>query len=261
MVGMNHIVSADTNSATRRTDSYSAMKEAKKPVEAQKLTFETRVEEEPADKLENIVSVSEDGDTVQVSEKSMDRLEEDRFGKLTLKEFVEETVQDSFGKENEDAKEIREMMEEEAQKVKEMQQDFLKQQDAARNRIKEIMQEQIKADSSQKEEKQETVIDIPVSTMGRTVSELEQMFMRGDISRNEMDQAIGRQEQRREEFLQQEDRFTTETAGVVGLMVKQKNDAIEIKEIFGENGSDVIDAAARTEIMEALQTQTVDLFQ
>ena len=178
-------------------------------------------------KLEDVVSVSEDGDTVQVKEDSAERLEEDRFGHVDI---VDQELAGVY------------------------------------NAPAETPNIEIKAPEKPEVEEELPAIETGsgqgtqiTSYAGYTDSQLEQMYLKGEISKNDYDKEIASREAR-EEALKDEDEETSELAGkIAGTENKEKEDAIELKKVFSEDASDTFTAAQRADTIDTLQNMALGI--
>ena len=149
--------------------------------------------------------------------------------------------------------------------------EVLKEQQEAKERISEQISKQIKIaeeDDAEKvsedrravQEQRESLVDIPVSTMGRTESELQQLFLKGEISRNEMDRAIESREDMKDSMKAMDEKFSRESTVVIRMTEKQKNDENVIQQIYSPNASDTLDAATRAGVLESLEDMSIAMF-
>jgi hypothetical protein len=252
---------------------------ATKTDEAHKLLSRENTIEHKEDVFENLVSVSEDGDTVQVSEEGKELLEEEQFGQVELKNLEEEEKVDSESKEviMERESRTKAIMEEnlkekrvaEERNSESAMKEVIQKQQETKERIKEQIKEVDEADEADEKEaaeerrasmEKESLVDIPVSTFARTESELQQLFLKGEISRDEMDRAIEAKEEIKDSRRDAEEKFSRESTVVIKMSQKQKNDETEIRQIYSPDASETIDAATRAGIMESLEDMSIAMF-
>ena len=111
-----------------------------------------------------------------------------------------------------------------------------------------------KADKkAQQFDDEQELITQPVSTVGRTETQIMQMYQKGDISKNEYDRAIEIREDRKEEVRESDRQFTEDSAKVNTKMEQVKQDTSEIEELYDSDASRTIEAATRAEILSSLQ--------
>ncbi|MBQ7565010.1 MAG: hypothetical protein IJT16_13610 [Lachnospiraceae bacterium] len=176
--------------------------------------------------LEDVVSVSEDGDTVQVKEDSEKKLEDDRFGHVDI---VEQELAGVY------------------------------------NAPAETPNIEIKAPEKPEDEEEIPAIETKAqgtqitSYAGYTDSQLEQMYLKGEISKNDYDKEIEAREAR-EEALKGEDEETSELAGkLAGSENKEEQDEIELKKVFSEDASDTLTAKQRADAIDTLQNMALGI--
>lgn len=170
--------------------------------------------------LEDVIAVSRDGDTVQASEISKERLEEDAFGKMVVNEEKEED-----------------------------------------NRLEEERKEEVKEEAVKEENREEAQekYDTAQNNMtyaGYTDAQLEQMYLKGDISKNDYDKEMEAREERLETE-QEEDSANSERMVRLGAMAEDsERDAMELENAFSPDSSDTISGADRMAVIEALDSAT-----
>ncbi|MCR4909574.1 MAG: hypothetical protein K5985_12160 [Lachnospiraceae bacterium] len=144
-----------------------------------------REEKREAEELDDVVSVSKDGDTVQVKPESAQKLEDDAFGtmiRLSDDDEEEKAETEQQVKENEKR---REEIEEAVERNRE----------AAERRA-----ENAEKQAGEAEEDQEELLgnNNITSYAGYTDSQLETMYLKGDISKIDYDKEMTAREERRE---------------------------------------------------------------
>ncbi len=199
---------------------------------------ELKKTQDKVDPLENTVSVSEDGDTVQVSEQSKDKLEDDRFGKVTVKGALQEEEQKDNVTSAEEQEEVR----------KEIFDEIMEEAEAAADKRAELTRNAVA-------EREGGTVERPISTMGRTSSQLQQMYREGDISKNDLDRALERREEQISALRESEEAFTEKTVGLDRLSKQQKADAKELEKLYAFDSSETIDASTRAEILRDLENK------
>ncbi len=213
--------------------------------------------------VENLVSVSDDGDTVQVSRESETRLEDAQTSQVVIKqerealnqadqanwtnpsdhaEFMKPEEED-FALEKEQEEE--EMQEELAPSITEQRVENAKKTEAR----EEMREEAIEASEARTAPSQNG----SVSYTGVSDSELERMYLTGEISRLDYDQEMEAREEQEEaqaaENSQTQEQFRT--ALEAGTEVEMTEETMA--GAYGQESSDTIPASARVAAMQALQ--------
>ena len=158
--------------------------------------------QEIREQLENVVSKSKDGDTVQVSDKSSEKLEEDAFGRV----------------------------------------DILKKEDEAK-----------KAEEEKEKEAEEKEQQRITSFAGLTEDQLEMMYRKGEISKQEYDKQIELKESLKETEEKVEGDTEKMVKGVLASENKMNRDSEEMKAAFSDDSSDTTKAAERINLMDTIE--------
>ena len=170
--------------------------------------------------LENVISTSQDGDTVQAGKEALDKLKEDEeYGRVVDKGSL------------------------------------LAAKDPSAERRAELREEAEKKAEEKEEEKEEE--KNVTSFNGYTDAQLKQMYLKGDISRQDYDKEIEDRESKKEARGEEEEKFMKEGAQNVGKQKENERDADTIKNIGSEDSSDAPDAMMRAQIMQALDANSV----
>lgn len=247
-----------TNAARERELKVDAAREIPGQSPAVSEGKEDKRAEERQEELENLAAVSEDGDTVQVSPEGNDRLELDKFGKVvTPKEMSKEEAAAKAEKKAQEKK-IEEKKEEEKKlEAKEALKETLQKAEKKAEQLKNFdihKSDDKKADQrAQQFDDEQELITQPVSTVGRTETQIKQMYAQGDISKNEYDRAIEIREDRKEDIRENGRQFSEDSAEVNTKKEQVNQDAIEMEELFAPDASQTIEAATRAEILSTLQ--------
>lgn len=205
--------------------------------------------QEKEEELQNVVSKSEDGDTVQVGEKSSEKLEDLKFGRMdVLPKDEEKKDEEKTGalpgsdrrSEEQKAAAIKEREKEEREKTEEKKQ-------AEENKQLE--------ENKQIENNKQTV----TSFSGLTEDQIEAMYRKGEISKQEYDKQIELKESLKETEEQTEGDTTKMVKGLLSSEDKAERDSLELKTVFSEDSSDKTEAAARISIMDTLEKNLLGL--
>jgi len=257
---------------------------------------------EPA--LENLVAVSEDGDTVQATEEGMERLEEDAFGKVVAQKSDETrgTVQEQNITTEEDREEdeenpVRNDVEERRKEALQAAgltagdeddpnkidptKERLEEQtdpnriDPAKERIKEQtdpnkpdpLKERLEAEIKRKEKEEErkeerenidTTKDNSYnpgvsSFKGYTDEQLEQLYIKGEISKNDYDKEMDARKEREEELENASSEFNKEFSAEIAAEEQGQLQAEELKNVFSPDSNDNLTPQTRDDILTKLQ--------
>ena len=245
--------------------------------------------EDIEERLEDVVSVSKDGDTVQVTEESNERLEEDAFGKVavrnenepsddrtgTVREETEniETVrgaentreEDDARNEAVDRNPTRQRLQEAADQTKP---------DAAKERIeaqkesdarrKEIIRDMVKSDDNDKradeindEKKEEQARQNITTYTGYTDEQLQRMVREGQISQNDYNKEMDARKDRTEAAIENNNEFARDMAVNISEEELTTRQGEELRTVFSEDSNDVPDAETRAEVLDKLQDFTL----
>ena len=177
--------------------------------------------------LENVISVSEDGDTVQVSDDSSDKLSNTQNNIFGNDIFEEEEPVNTFAP------------------------------DSYSVDITSKVPLDIDIDLSDKNtDKASDQTSKITSFKGYTDTQLEQMYLKGEISKYNYDQEIDARKAQREELQNDNADTSKEMMSTVTGMERVTQDSEQLQKAFSDNSAAVPDAAKRVEIMSALQDFT-----
>lgn len=269
---------------------------AVKTKEAQAQEEEKRIE--PA--LENLVAVSEDGDTVQATEEGMERLEEDAFGKVVAQKndetrgtVREQNITTEEDREEDEENPVRNDVEERRKEALQAgglkpgdetdpnrvdpTKERLEEQndpnriDPAKERIKEQndpnkpdpLKERIEAEIKRKEKEEEREnIDTTkdnsynpgvTSFKGYTDEQLEQLYIKGEISKNDYDKEMDARKEREEELEKAGSEFNKEFSAEIAAEEQGQLQAEELKNVFSPDSNDNLTPQTRDDILTKLQ--------
>ena len=194
--------------------------------------------------LENVISTSKDGDTVQASKKAIEQLKEDEedgriVDKNSLMAQKEVTTVAGSGKERLEA--MKEAKEEAEARRAEAESAHARQQER---------QEKL---SSADEKPQSNV----ASLKSYTDAQLKELYLKGDISKQSYDREIEKRESEQQDTKAQNAEFQKENARNVGRLNENARDAAEIKNLGSEDSSDAPDAMMRAMVLQSLDANAV----
>ncbi len=245
--------------------------------------------EDIEERLEDVVSVSKDGDTVQVTEESNERLEEDAFGKVavrnenepsddrtgTVREETEniETVrgaentreEDDARNEAVDRNPTRQRLQEAADQTKpDAAKERLEAQKESDARRKEIIKDMLKSDDNDKradeindEKKEEQARQNITTYTGYTDEQLQRMVREGQISQNDYNKEMDARKDRTEAAIENNSEFARDMAVNIAEDELNTRQGEELRTVFSEDSNDVPDAETRAEVLDKLQDFTL----
>lgn len=249
------------------------------------------------EQLEDVIAVSEDGDTVQATEKSLEKLAEDAFGHMEVRkdqtandEAIDEAAY-NVAKAGEDIAEEAEAsetydaadaMEEVAgtatgdtvsqeaieESINEARLNGSRTEEAIAESIERTVngtsrtEEAIEAgnERAENEEAEKEYNQKLASYQGISDMRLEQMYLEGEISKRDYDQEMEAREEARETENEDNSRFANQMTGAAVLQEAGQRDLNQIETAFSEEANDVISAEDRMEIIETLDAQTAQNF-
>ncbi len=236
---------------------------------------------EKKEELRDVVSRSKDGDTVQVTDKSTEKLEDDRFGRVDVlpkdgEKKADEESQALYKTDQKTEEQKAFSLKEEEKKLSNLPGTDQKMEEQKAASIKEdeekplnttgvdqrsedqkslAIKEQDKEKAQEKEEKKQAV----TSFAGMTEDQLEVMYRKGEISKQEYDKQV----ELKESLKETEEEFEGDTEkmvkGVLSTENKAERDSEEMKVAFSEDSSDKTEAAERIVIMDTLEKNLLGL--
>ncbi len=238
------------------------------------------------EQLDDVIAVSKDGDTVQATDKSMERLAEDAFGHMEVRKESPAENNNASNAAPENGAGIDEAteraMEESAETAiegtgsRQAIQESTEQarlngtrteeaiaESAARevngtSRTEEAMEAgQERAEQEEAEEKYEQKLE---SYEGISDMKLEQMYLQGEISKTDYDQEMESRKEEREAEAEEDSAFSDQMTGAAVLQESGRRDLNQIETAFSEEANNNISAEDRMEIIETLDAQATQNF-
>lgn len=185
------------------------------------------------DYLEDVVAVSEDGDTLQVREEDTAKASYDLFEDEDLSLVDNDTVK----LEKKETKPI-----DDEKKEVELPPMF---RDDDNEPVVEVSKPEINTTTSN-----------ITSYAGYTDTQLKQMYLDGEISKYNYDKEMESRDEEKQNIASSNKDFSKEVMNTVSGMDKVSEDAEQIQIAFGNNSSQTPDPSTRVEIMSALQSVT-----
>ncbi|MCR5789275.1 MAG: hypothetical protein K6G83_05230 [Lachnospiraceae bacterium] len=197
-----------------------------------------KAEEKKEEELQNVVSVSKDGDTVQVSDESAKKLNDDAFGRMDIIGRDEEQIEKNTIESGLTSPEVAKLA------------DTNVLQKNAADRVKD--EEKTEDFKIQSEDDKGDAKPQITSYAGYTENQLEQMYLKGDLSKQDYDKAVEAKEKQKEAIKEEDSETTKKLSGLVTMEDQQDKDAEELTDIFGPYTSDTFTEKERADILETL---------
>jgi hypothetical protein len=234
---------------------------------------ETAAEKEPAGskaaeerftpaqrELENVISVSEDGDTVQASDKALEEMEkEDELGgrviakpnaeeKSPARERIEQQRKEAEAAAKKRTEQIKEQAEVEAKRAK-----------ARKEEIEENTQ---KADDKKDARKEDRAAEAqkPSTYAGYSDTQLQQLYQKGVISKQDYDKEIENRKEAKQEQIEQNNEFSKEGSENVARKEEAARDNQELKNYERFDEANPLDITQRADVIANLQQANQDPF-
>lgn len=213
--------------------------------------------------LENVVSVSKDGDTVQASDQGMEKLEEDAFGRMVVQKDDEASGGYDLGNSGELTKSA---IAESAEKIvgsdsrtEEAIKESIEKMSIQPSRTEEAQAagaEQAEKEEAEEEYNAEVNAEKLASFEGVSDMKLEQMYLQGKISKTDYDKEMESREETREAENADDGRFSVRMTGAAALKESGERDLSQIENVFSGEANDNIAPADRMQIIESLDANT-----
>ena len=265
---------ADVRNAGNAQRSQVAAKKSESVAKAQADKELQKAVERP--ELEDVIAVSKDGDTVQASETSKERLEEDAFGHVEVKqdntetgERTEEAIAESAqtaveGTESQQViKDAIQNMVVDGTRTEEAIEESTERAVTGTSRTEEAIE--LGNERAAEEEEEEDYIqetqtqkheDQITTYTGISDMRLEQMYLQGEISQNDYNREMEAREDEREAEQTNAGNFSTQMTGAAALEESGERDLDQIENVFSDEANDNIAAADRMQIIQSLDAAT-----
>ncbi len=216
------------------------------------------------ERLENVIAVSEDGDTVQASEESRSKLESEEEDRDAASESVKPPVDDDQDNDQDNDQAafdkgkivvtestVNDRIEEENEE-RERRQQILEDISLSSERAMSVRDLfKAAADRSPNETvKQEEQFQKVNSFTGYSDAQLQQMYRKGEISRQEYDREIDSREEKREKEQEEQKDLNREVTGEARLLEENEREGRSIKIAFSEDASDTIRPEDRVDMIQ-----------
>jgi len=207
--------------------------------EAEREVEEVRREAEelaakPERELENVVAVSEDGDTVQVSEEGNEKLEDQARGSVKRLDQQEEP-------------QAAQVLEEQARAAREMR-EAIQAAREARAQSREESREQAGEEQAREEETREIT-----SFAGYTNTQLERLYRDGAISRHDYEQEMEAREDDQAATMEEGRELDRQMGQIASARQQVQADEETVETLASGESSDSIDVQIRAQMLANLQ--------
>ncbi len=241
-------VNPDYISLNRLTPVSDTRKQTDKNMESKKASDQE--ESKRQEWLEDVISRSRDGDTLQASKSAVNKLEEEeRDGRVVKKDSLlaaKEVIPGTKKKEQEEDSATL-FQKESAVKAAE---------EKAKKEIREELQKQ-EAASKAKEKEEDLKAASGSSFAGYTEAQLKQMYLKGDISKNSYDKEIDRREELKEEQVDQSQAVKELAQKNLAQTYLGTQATLELKGLESEDSAEIPQALTRAQILNALDASTL----
>ncbi len=215
--------------------------------------------------LDNVISVSKDGDTVQASEKAVQELDEDKNTGRVLGNADNDRIKKEQEKNGSDSG--KEMLEFELERSAQIRREQI---EAAQEEAKERREEAVARMREEAAEQEEDRTEVPNAVLadeketiaqqgqvnsfkGFSDAELERMYLKGDISsydyNNEMEKRAETEEARKEDLAD----FSLDTGRRAEQLRQSELETEQIEQAFDEGANESLDPAQRAQVLQAMQ--------
>ena len=226
---------------------------------------EKKKAESKEENLKDVVAVSTDGDTVQVSEDGREKLNDEQLGRVVLKEGDESAVvkEEEDIKLSDEAKGIA-VNDDKAKKAAAEREAIAKEDEERKERISELNADIEKAAEEKKAERSEKLIEDKnegeeeskpeiTSFAGYTESQLEQMYLKGDITMQDYNNEISQRQEALEAMEEEDNEFSKEMNAEISQAAQVSRGTEAIENAFDENANDNISAQDRIQFINAAE--------
>lgn len=212
-----------------------------------------------------VVSRSDDGDTVRVSEVGEEKLEDDRFGKVvSLNDDDEDAAQTVGEKAREQIREAAERIANDGGKETQSAAEMARKAEERRAHIMENIREEGVGRNDEKARTIEIEVNRDLdeaagvkrqtnSFAGVSDSDLERMYRTGEISKADYDKEMNAREARETEQGENAAQVSQTLAADQALLRQAQNAATAINAAFNEDSAQTPDASARIKAMTAIE--------
>ncbi len=232
------------------------------------------------EQLEDVIAVSKDGDTVQATDESRERLAEDAFGHMEVRQGQEtengnqnqtvtgEVTEEAIEERTQTAIEGSETQQAIAESVNDRLVNGSRSEEAIAESIDRTLngtsrtEEAIEAgnERAEQEEAEREYNEKLASYQGISDMMLEQMYIKGEISKTDYDKEMESREEIREAEGIDNAQFSNEMTGAAVLQESGQRDLQEIETAFSPEANDNLSGEQRMEILETLEAQQAQNF-
>lgn len=245
---------------TQETQNTPDVRKAAEESSAKRQQLEQESQEKRQRILENVISTSKDGDTVQASKEAIEQLKEDEEDGRVLDKnslMAQKEVTTVAGSDRERTDAVKEAKEEAEARKAELEQSRAEQ-EARREKLaaaNEKILDVKKGPENETEdaEKQERA----ASFNSYSDAQLKEMYLKGDISRQSYEQEVEKRDSKLEETQKQNAEFQKEGAQNAGRLNENARDAVEIKNLESPDSTEEPDAMMRAMVLQSLDANAI----
>ena len=191
-----------------------------------------KVTEERKEELADVIAVSEDGDTVQATENSLNKLDEEEENKTVIRDGVPDDRENPIAK-----------MKEAMEKVK-----------------KAIAEKDEKAEEKEEEKAAEEFKQQITSFDGYTDQQLEQLYIKGEISKADYDKEMDSREEQKTSDAQERNNFSKDMTEKIVLTEENTRGGAAIETAYSDRANnETMKPDERIKAMENLEDIMVKL--
>ena len=206
-------------------------------------------------RLEDVVSVSRDGDTVQASKSSLEKIEEEKDGQFFIKPKDENTDEEDTERTNENRSTFEEERQAKIDAIRKMRAELAI--EAMAERTVEKANSVLQGNGEEDEDEETQAVGAAAagtnSFAGVSDADLEALYLKGEISKADYDKEMKSREMEEEARDANDTSFSREMSNTGAVANQARQDEIEIEGAFSENASNTLTAAQRVGIVDAMQ--------
>ena len=205
-------------------------------------------------RLEDVISVSKDGDTVQASKSGLDKLEEEKDGQFFIKPKDENTDEEDTKRSDENRSTFEEERQAKIDAIRKMRAELAI--EAMAERTVEKAKAVLQGNGEEDEDETRSAGSAAAGTnsfVGVSDADLEALYLKGEISKADYDKEMKSREIEEEARNANDSSLSKEMANTGAVANQARQDKIEIEGAFSENASNTLTAAQRVGIVDAMQ--------
>lgn len=214
----------------------------------------------PERELKDVISVSEDGDTVQASKKALKELEkEEELGGRVIAKPASEEKSPAQERIEEQQKEAQEAAKKRSEQIREQAE---AEAERARARQDRIQKNDEKADAKKaaRNDEGEDSAQKPSNYAGYSDVQLKQLYEKGVISKQDYDKEVASRKEEKAQQIEQNNAFAKEESENIARRDEAERDGQELKNYEKFDEANPLDITQRSDIIANLQQTNQDPF-